>query len=55
MIRAAIDAGLSYSAQPSSEAATVREGHGNLVICVPHGVWDCPKCDAARTDEGRVK
>lgn len=19
-------------------------GHGNLVICVPHGVWDCPRC-----------
>jgi hypothetical protein len=22
-------------------------GHGNLVTCVPHGVWDCPKCRTA--------
>lgn len=30
-------------------------GHGNLVICVPHGVWDCPRCAASVTEVGLQK
>jgi hypothetical protein len=28
-----------------------QSGHGNLVTCVPHGVWDCPKCASAGVQE----
>jgi hypothetical protein len=34
-----------YTEPPDGvQTAQAPSGHGNLVICVPHGVWDCPKC-----------